>query len=134
MGSGWTIINNTFDSVMDGIFIGGGRQNTVQRNMFINCSTAAVHIDPKGLQARPNGMPQYCNASEPYKGLFLQELDRLNFSTPGSRWHTAYAHVFNLTMSCAPAYNRVTENVWCKDSSVHGNTSEFTDFDLYRLR
>jgi parallel beta-helix repeat protein len=128
MGSGWNITDNTLEDIEDGIFVGGGRQNIIERNTFINCSNTAVHIDPKGLQERPNGMPQYCNDSATNPGLFLQELNgKYNFSTPSSRWNLAYGKRFNLSMSCAPAFNIVSNNQWCKVR----NKSTFTDFYNY---
>ena len=38
MESGWTIEDNTFDTINMCMFIGGGRQNVVRRNTFRNCT------------------------------------------------------------------------------------------------
>ena len=40
--------DNYFESIDRCMFIGGGRQNTVQRNTFVNCSSP-VHVDDRGL-------------------------------------------------------------------------------------
>ena len=38
MESGWTIEDNTFDTINMCMFVGGGRQNVVRRNTFRNCT------------------------------------------------------------------------------------------------
>lgn len=48
MEAGWLIEDNLFESIHDCMFIGGGRQNTVRGNLFINC-TVPVHVDDRGL-------------------------------------------------------------------------------------
>ena len=48
MEAGWLVEDNVFESIHDCMFIGGGRQNTVRRNLFINC-TVPVHVDDRGL-------------------------------------------------------------------------------------
>jgi len=46
--SGYTIFNNTFIDCQIGMFIGGGRRNTVMFNTFQHCDTA-VHLDARGV-------------------------------------------------------------------------------------
>ena len=48
MEAGWLVEDNYFESIDRCMFIGGGRQNTVQRNTFVNCSSP-VHVDDRGL-------------------------------------------------------------------------------------
>jgi hypothetical protein len=38
MESGWLVEGNHFESVGDCMFIGGGRQNIVRNNTFVNCT------------------------------------------------------------------------------------------------
>jgi parallel beta-helix repeat protein len=45
MESGWTIEDNQFESIHMCMFIGGGRQNVVRGNTFINCT---VPVDADG--------------------------------------------------------------------------------------
>jgi len=47
-GGGTTIRRNVFSKVNQAIFIGGGRDNLVEDNLFVNC-TPAIHIDSRGL-------------------------------------------------------------------------------------
>ncbi|CAB3753855.1 right-handed parallel beta-helix repeat-containing protein [Paraburkholderia solisilvae] len=47
-GSGITIRRNVFSKVNQAIFIGGGRDNLVEDNLFVNC-TPAIHVDSRGL-------------------------------------------------------------------------------------
>ena len=46
--AGWVVENNVFSSMEVGVFIAGGRQNTVTGNRFINCTTPVV-LDSVGL-------------------------------------------------------------------------------------
>ena len=46
--SGITIVGNIFKNVTRAAFIGGGRDNIVENNLFIDCEPS-VHIDARGL-------------------------------------------------------------------------------------
>jgi hypothetical protein len=46
--SGVTISGNIFDNVYDAVFIGGGRDNIVDNNLFIN-SFRSIYIDVRGI-------------------------------------------------------------------------------------
>jgi hypothetical protein len=46
--SGTTVEHNIFDDVTRAVFIGGGRDNVIERNVFTNCATA-IHVDARGL-------------------------------------------------------------------------------------
>ncbi|MGB9626718.1 MAG: right-handed parallel beta-helix repeat-containing protein, partial [Phycisphaerae bacterium] len=46
--SGSTVFGNVFYKAGRGVLIGGGRDNTVENNIFVAC-TPAVHIDSRGL-------------------------------------------------------------------------------------
>ena len=51
--SGATVYGNIFAKTQYGVFIGGGRDNTVVNNVFVNC-TPAVYVDARGTSwARP---------------------------------------------------------------------------------
>ena len=47
--SGTTVFGNIVYNVKRGVLIGGGRDNIVQNNIFVNCSIAAIHVDARGL-------------------------------------------------------------------------------------
>jgi hypothetical protein len=47
--SGSTVFGNIFCAVDHGLLIGGGRDNTVQNNIFAGCTNYAIHVDQRGL-------------------------------------------------------------------------------------
>lgn len=61
--SGTTIRRNIFSKVNQAVFIGGGRDNVVEDNLFVNC-TPAIYLDSRGLSwekamsDNPNGQLQ----------------------------------------------------------------------------
>jgi hypothetical protein len=46
---GTTIYENIFSAVDHGVFIGGGRDNIVQNNIFVGCADWAIKVDQRGL-------------------------------------------------------------------------------------
>ncbi|AZN36850.1 right-handed parallel beta-helix repeat-containing protein [Iodobacter ciconiae] len=50
--SGISVLKNTFLNVSQAVFIGGGRDNIVEDNFFIN-STPPIHLDARGLGTQP---------------------------------------------------------------------------------
>jgi len=50
--SGTTIFGNVFYQVQRAAFIGGGRDNHVENNIFVDCNPA-VHVDARGLDPSP---------------------------------------------------------------------------------
>jgi hypothetical protein len=71
--SGNIVRRNLFVNVMQPVFIGGGRDNNVTANIFVNPGNAAIHIDDRGLNwyasdvADPNGSMRQSLASVPYQ-------------------------------------------------------------------
>jgi len=63
MFSGTTIAGNVFYQVTRAAFIGGGRDNVIENNLFVDC-TPAVHIDARGM-----GWANYCVHDEMRKNL-----------------------------------------------------------------
>lgn len=47
--SGSTIFGNVFCNVDQGVLIGGGRDNTIQNNIFVGCTNFAIRADQRGL-------------------------------------------------------------------------------------
>lgn len=58
--SGVTIYGNIFDNVHDAVFIGGGRDNLVVNNLFIN-SEPSIHIDARGVGWAKSQISQLMN-------------------------------------------------------------------------
>lgn len=50
--SGATVFGNVFYRTPRAVFIGGGRDNLVENNLFIDCEPA-VHVDARGIDPRP---------------------------------------------------------------------------------
>lgn len=50
--SGVTVFGNIFYRTPRAVFIGGGRDNIVENNLFIDCEPA-VHVDARGIDPRP---------------------------------------------------------------------------------
>jgi hypothetical protein len=71
MNSGTTIDSNLFARVDHAVFIGGGRDDLVQNNVFVD-SSPAMHLDERGLTwqgakvADPNGLFRKALAAVPY--------------------------------------------------------------------
>lgn len=70
--SGSTVFGNVFYKAGRGVLVGGGRDNTVENNIFVDC-TPAVHVDSRGLgwarsyfDGRDNTLIERLNAV-PYK-------------------------------------------------------------------
>ena len=103
MESGWTIEDNVFEDIRICVFVGGGRQNRVLRNEFVNCSIP-VHVDDRGL----NFMK--CGPNASYPSTWLSRLDELRYKQPP--WSTAF-DIDTTTSPCAPALNVVRDNRFC---------------------
>jgi hypothetical protein len=80
MFSGTTIEGNLFVNVTRAAFIGGGRDNTIDNNIFIDCRPA-VHVDARGVGwakgAVPGVMTQRLEASPYMTALWKQRWPQL---------------------------------------------------------
>jgi hypothetical protein len=70
--SGMTISRNIFSFVNQAVFLGGGRDNTVDDNLFVN-SSPAIYVDSRGLSW------QKSIALDP-NGIFQTELNAIHYS------------------------------------------------------
>ena len=78
-----TVFGNVFYQVPRAAFLGGGRDNVVENNLFIDCSPA-VNVDARGLEWRANGkanLTERLNAmpyqSEPWRSRYPELLTLL---------------------------------------------------------
>ena len=102
--SGTTILGNVFFKAAHAAFIGGGRDNKVLNNVFVDCHPA-VHIDARGLgwakdySSRGGGWHMY------------EKLRRVNHDEPP--YSTRYPHLANIAEDDpqAPKYNVVRRNL-----------------------
>jgi len=97
--SGEAIVGNVFWQVPRAAFIGGGRDNLVANNLFIDCRPA-LHIDARGLGWAASGR----------KGL-TQKLERMPYKRPP--WSERYPELLRLLEDepMAPKDNRVVRNI-----------------------
>jgi Right handed beta helix region len=63
--SGISILKNTFLNVPQPVFIGGGRDNIVEDNLFIN-SAPPIHLDARGLGSKPSAEQLRTLTAVPY--------------------------------------------------------------------
>jgi parallel beta-helix repeat protein len=77
--SGITIRGNIFSRTNYAVFIGGGRDNVVDDNLFVNC-TPAIHIDSRGLSWQ-KGL-----ANDP-NGQFRHQLALVHYNEPPYSTH-----------------------------------------------
>ena len=106
MESGWTVEDNYFESTSRCMFIGGGRQNTVRSNIFVNCTTP-VHVDARGLGWMKCGAP-----NDVYPAAFTTELETV-FRYRQPPWSTAFPGINTTLFPCAPSLNTITDNSFC---------------------
>ncbi|NHQ85933.1 right-handed parallel beta-helix repeat-containing protein [Iodobacter sp. HSC-16F04] len=63
--SGIFVVKNTFLNVPQAVFIGGGRDNIVEDNLFIN-SAPPIHLDARGLGSKPTAEQLRTLTAVPY--------------------------------------------------------------------
>jgi len=73
-----TVVNNSFVNCSVGVFIGGGRNNLVKGNHFLNSGSKAVHVDSRGLYSFSRCGPG---------GDFNRDLLSLNYKNPPYSTH-----------------------------------------------
>ncbi len=102
--SGDTIIGNVFYRVARAAFIGGGRNNVVDNNVFVDCKPA-VHVDDRGTSRIQ------WNAGLKESWDLEAKLKALNYQSPP--WSEKYPHLVNILQDqpALPLHNRVTRNV-----------------------
>lgn len=100
MFSGTIISGNVFYDVTNATFIGGGRDNLVANNIFIDCKPA-VHVDSRGL-----GWAAFCVDST-----MKEALAAMPYQT--SPWRERYPELLTLLddQPAAPKENLIQRNV-----------------------
>jgi Right handed beta helix region len=122
-GSGTTIRRNLFSKVNQAVFIGGGRDNIVEDNLFVNC-TPSVYIDSRGLSWQ-KGL-----ADDP-NGQLRHQLTVVNYSQPP--YSTRYPGLATLTNDApgAPKGNVVRRNLVIdgKPTSIDARATPYIDVE-----
>ncbi len=100
MFSGTTISGNVFYDVTNAAFIGGGRDNVVVNNIFVDCKPA-VHVDSRGL-----GWAAFCANGE-----MKEALAAMPYQT--SPWRERYPELIAILddQPAAPKGNQILRNV-----------------------
>ena len=100
--SGITVLGNVFYDVTRAAFIGGGRDNIIDNNIFIDCEPA-VHIDARGL-----GWMSY-HVEE--GGTLPERLKAVPYTKPP--WSDRYPRLVNILEDepGAPKGNRIIQNI-----------------------
>ncbi len=101
--SGTTVQGNICYRGGRGVLVGGGRNNTVENNIFIEC-TPSVHVDSRGL-----GWAKYYFDGK--ENTLIQRLNEIPYRQPP--WSTRYPELLTLYED-EPAlakYNRVVRNI-----------------------
>ena len=108
--SGTSIVGNIFFRVSNAIFIGGGRDNQVQGNLFVDCSSA-VRIDQRGTGW------EKAVTSDP-NGVFRKNLAAVPYQSPA---YAKYQHLGTILNDDpgAAKYNSLTDNVMVRSTCLN---------------
>ncbi len=100
--SGTTIFGNIFYKAGRAAFIGGGRDNIIENNIFIDC-TYAIHVDARGLG--------WMKAAVADDGVLVTRLKKMPYKQPP--WSTRYQRLVNILSDdpAAPKGNVIVRNV-----------------------
>lgn len=120
--SGITIRNNVFARVQQPVFIGGGRDNLVECNLFYD-SSPAIHLDARGLNwQRPMLLDP--------KGTLQTRLNAVPYAD--SLWSARYPHLPEIRSDefGAPKYNIARGNVVVKGKPFASHKGTVGGIDL----
>jgi len=129
--SGWNMTNNRFINCQIGSFIGGGRRNTVKGNYYENCDTAQ-HLDNRGMTGQ-TGNTNCTDVCEPLSlGCTCNTGAAewmVNKSAAAAEWDFRFPFLKKIRMDRLgqPAYNTITENIYCKCGKFIDASQEDTD-------
>ena len=124
--SGDTLFGNVFYKAGRAAFIGGGRDNTIENNVMIDCKSA-VHIDTRGLQrAKPGG-----GVTDGWD--LLAKIEAFHYKSPP--WSTRYPKLVTVMENepLLPIGNVVAKNAsvdcakWLNNSGGGGKYIRFQD-------
>ncbi|MEX1139101.1 MAG: right-handed parallel beta-helix repeat-containing protein [Bacteroidota bacterium] len=117
-GSGFTIFGNVFYKAGRAAFIGGGRNNTVENNIFVDCAPS-VHMDARGL----GWAGYYFDGTHTW---LFDRMDDMNFRQPP--YSTRYPELLKLYEDepRVPKGNKIVRNV-----SYGGRWMDVYDFGAF---
>jgi hypothetical protein len=102
-GSGFTVFGNVFFKSGRSAMIGGGRDNTVENNIFIDC-TPSVHVDARGL----GWASYYFDGTQP---IMFDSAKAYNYRKPP--YSTRYPELLTLDKGnpALPTGNKILRNI-----------------------
>jgi hypothetical protein len=101
---GVTILGNLFVRAGRSIMLGGGRDNTIENNIFVDCAPA-IHVDQRGK----GWAAKYFSADGDWQ--MFQHLKTVPYNQPP--YSTRYPHLANILEDdpTAAKYNRILRNI-----------------------
>jgi hypothetical protein len=101
---GVTILGNLFVRAGRAIMLGGGRDNTIENNIFVDCAQA-IHVDQRGK----GWAAKYFSADGDWQ--MFQHLKEVPYNQPP--YSTRYSHLANILEDdpTAAKYNRILLNI-----------------------
>jgi len=119
--SGTTAYGNIIANVPKGVLIGGGRDNHVENNIFLNVTDTTLHADAHGLEPDRGGVGNVT---------VFQRLFEMPYKIPP--WSVQYptlAKILDDPISPhAPRYNSYRHNVACRCLNLQRTTPRATDW------
>ncbi|MGA3244480.1 MAG: right-handed parallel beta-helix repeat-containing protein [Bacteroidota bacterium] len=124
--SGFTVYGNVFYRSGRSAMIGGGRDNTVENNIFVECSPS-VHLDARGL----GWASYYFDGTFPYMSKLLHEM---NYHEPP--YSTRYPELLTLDKGnpAFPLNNKIIHNVSYGGRWIDFYDSNAFDFSVVTMR
>jgi len=103
--SGLTVFGNIFYKAAQAVFIGGGRDNLVENNIFVQCEPP-VHIDARGMGW----------AKDMVEGTLKERLNAMNYLQPP--YSTRYPQLINILNDdpAVPKGNAIIRNIFTNDN------------------
>jgi hypothetical protein len=117
--SGFTVYGNLFYRSGRSAMIGGGRDNTIENNIFLEC-TPSVHVDARGL-----GWASYYFESSDY---LVSQMKAVNYDKPPYSTRYPYLPGLYADQPALPKYNRIAHNV-----SAGGRWLDVHDYPAFDL-
>jgi hypothetical protein len=101
---GVTISGNLFERAGRSIMVGGGRDNTIENNIFVDCSPA-IHVDQRGK----SWAAKYFLPNSEWR--ILEHAQEVPYDQPP--YSTRYPHIVNVLSDdpAAAKYNRILRNI-----------------------
>ncbi|MCX6132335.1 MAG: right-handed parallel beta-helix repeat-containing protein [Ignavibacteriales bacterium] len=124
--SGFTVYGNVFYKSGRSAMIGGGRDNTVENNIFIECAPS-VHLDARGL----SWAGYFFNGTQP---LLFEELRSMKYQEPP--YSTRYPELLTLDKGnpAFPLNNKVIRNISYGGRWIDFYDSNAFDFSVVTMR